>query len=162
MSKYLDMKSRLKLGNGIIISKMIYMINLWGSTRPTWLKKIQVVQNMAARYVTKENRYTRVSTLLNKCKWMSVSQMVAFHSMTLLWKTWNREGFLIMKNKLVRNNYGTFYEIRGRILLTNDSWKRRTVKMWNKMDQNLRLEDNAAVFKGKSKVWIMENIGLRP
>ena len=91
---------------------------------------------------------------------MSVSQMVAFHLMTLLWKTWNREGFSVMKNNLIRNNDGTFCEIRGRILLTNDSWKSRTVKMWNKMDQNLRLEDNAAVFKGKLKVWIMENIGL--
>ena len=162
VSKYLDMKSRLKLANGIIISKMIYMINLWGSTRPTWLKRIQIVQNMAARYVTKENRYTRVSTLLNKCNWMSVSQMVAFHSMVLLWKTWNREGFSVMKNNLIRNNDGTFRVIRGRILLTSDSWKRRTVKMWNNMDQSLRLEDNAAVFKGNLKVWIMEHIGLRP
>ena len=66
VSKYLDMKSRLKLANGIIISKMIYMINLWGSTRPTWIRKIQIIQNMAARYVTRENRYTRISTLLNK------------------------------------------------------------------------------------------------
>ena len=137
------------------------MINLWGSTRPTWIRKIQIIQNMAARYVTRDNRYTRVSTLLNKCKWLSVNKMIIFHSLNLLWKTWYREGFTILKEGLIRNHDGTFCEIKGRILLTNDSWKRRTIKIWNKINTTLRMEDNAATFKAGLKDWILENVKIK-
>ena len=81
--------------------------------------------------------------------------------MNLLQKTWYREGFSILKEGLIRNNDGTFCEIKGRILLTNDSWKRRTIKLWNKMTTTLRMEDNAATFKVGLKDWIQRNVNVR-
>ena len=50
---------------------------------------------------------------------------------------------------MVRGNDGTFCDIKGRILLTNDSWKRRTIRLWNSLSIELRFDDNMASFKKK-------------
>ena len=52
-------------------------------------------------------------------------------------------------------------KFKGRILLTNDSWKRRTVKLWNKMEGRIRLEDNKVAFANSLKIWVLDNVKLR-
>ena len=80
-------KVRLMVANGIFSSKLIFQISLWGGTEDFLLNSLQVVQNKAARFVARRGRYTPVQDLLNQCGWLSVRQLVCYHSIILIYKT---------------------------------------------------------------------------
>ena len=161
VSKYLDSKARLKLANGIIMSKIIYMITIWGSARPSWINAIQRIQNKAARYVTRMNRYTRITKLMKDCKWLSVNQLNTYHSILLLRKVWFNTGFGILRQGLEMDRNGMFKQLPGRINMVRDSWKRRTIVSWNLLPVELRNEMDLSVFKNNLKEPIVLNVKLK-
>ena len=161
VSKYLDTKARLKLANGIIISKIIYMINIWGAARPSWINYIQRIQNKAARYVLKANRYMKISKLLEKCKWLSVNQLNTYHSLLLLRKVWFNTKFGILRQGLRMASDGKFVPISGRINMVRDSWKRRSIVAWNSLPISLRIETEALNFKKELREYVLKNIKQR-
>ena len=61
--------TRLSVANGIFMSKLCYLIQLWGGTEDYLLHALQVIQNRAARAVTRMSWFTPTRVLLNKCKW---------------------------------------------------------------------------------------------
>ena len=61
-------------------SVLIYLIPLWGGTEQYLLKGLQVLQNRAARYVTKQSWYTPTQQLLNQCSGMSAHQFIQYNS----------------------------------------------------------------------------------
>ena len=67
------------------MSKILYVIQIWGSTKITWIRKMQIVQNLAARFVTQMGRHTRREKLLKECKWLSINQLVVYHSLMLMY-----------------------------------------------------------------------------
>ena len=87
ISRVADFKTRKMLADGLFMSKLIYLIPLWGGCEKFLLKSLQVVQNKAARTVTKMGIYTPVQTLLRQCSWLSVYQLVFYHTIILLFKT---------------------------------------------------------------------------
>ena len=76
-----NIKTRLMVANGLIISKLSYLIILWGGTQQYLVKTLQVQQFIAARIVceVKSWRWSR-SQLLGKVGWLSVKQLVFYHS----------------------------------------------------------------------------------
>ena len=86
VGKVANFKSRKMIANGIIISKLIYLIPLWSDCEKYLTKSLQVVQNKAARVVTKCGRRTPIKDMLKQCGWLSVSQLGVYHSLVLLFK----------------------------------------------------------------------------
>ena len=82
-----DFKTRKMVTNGLFISKLAYLMPLWGGCPNYLVNALQVMQNKAARYVTKKNVYTPVKTLLKQCNWLSVHQMIFFHTVVLFYRT---------------------------------------------------------------------------
>ena len=68
-------KIRLMVANGIFCSKLIFQISLWGGTEDYLLDSLQIVQNNAARFVTRRGIYTPVRELLRQCGWLNVRQL---------------------------------------------------------------------------------------
>ena len=68
--------TRLKVANGIFISKLCYLIELWGGCEGYLLTSLQVIQNRAARAVTRKSWFTSTRSLLKDCRWLSVEQLV--------------------------------------------------------------------------------------
>ena len=64
------------IGNGLLMSKLIYLIPLWGGAGSGMLKMLQVAQNSAARYITRSSWYTPKTELMEKCNWLSVKQLI--------------------------------------------------------------------------------------
>ena len=60
---------------------------LWSGCEDYLVNSLQVVQNKAARTVDKLNIFTPTKTLMKVCGWMSVRQLLAYHSLVLLHKT---------------------------------------------------------------------------
>ena len=75
------------LANGLFMSKLIYLMPLWGGCEGFLIRCLQIVQNKAARIVTKRSIFSPTKSLLNECGWLSVHQLVFFHSVVLLFKT---------------------------------------------------------------------------
>ena len=87
ISNVASFKARLMIGNGIFMSKLIFQISLWGGAEDYLLNSLQVVQNKAARFITKKGKYTPIPELLKQCAWLSVRQSIFYHSVILIYKT---------------------------------------------------------------------------
>ena len=87
MLTYCITGARKTIGSGIFMSKLIYLMPLWAGCEEYLVKILQVVQNKAARSVAKLNFSTPIQTLLKTCGWLSVRQLMVYHSVLLLHKT---------------------------------------------------------------------------
>ena len=68
------------------MSKLIYLIQWWGGCSDYLIKFVQILQNRAARLVTKLGWLTPTAVLLHQCGWLSVRQLVHYHSLVLAFK----------------------------------------------------------------------------
>ena len=59
--------TRLSVANGIFMSKLCYLVQLWNGAENYLLKGLQVTQNRAARVVSRMSWFTPTRVLLNKC-----------------------------------------------------------------------------------------------
>ena len=69
IAKFMPKHSRLLLANGLILSKLLYLITVWGGAPASYLKRLQALLNKTDRIVTGLLRKTRTSTLMTECKW---------------------------------------------------------------------------------------------
>ena len=79
-------KTRKMIAEGIIMSNIMYIITVYGSCSEYLKDSLQVVQNTAARCVTGLAWNTSVAVLLLQCGWLSVRQLILFHSMVMVFK----------------------------------------------------------------------------
>ena len=87
ISSRADFDTRLMVANGIIVSKLCYLIQLWGGCEGYLLNSLQVLMNKAARYVTGDRSFISTRKLLLKCNWLSVKQQVFYQTVVMTHKT---------------------------------------------------------------------------
>ena len=81
ISRNAKFDTRLMVASGSVQSKLVYLITLWGGAQQYLLKALQVQQLTAARTVCGMHswRWSK-GKLLKKVGWMSVRQLVEFHT----------------------------------------------------------------------------------
>ena len=157
------------VGNGIFMSKLIYLIPLWGGTTGQILRMLQTVQNRAARCITKNGPYTSTKNLLAQCNWMSVEQLVAYHSIIAVHKI-----LCLKKPKYLYDNLRSSYprctrlassgairmdeKFTADLSLTQSSFRWRGSHLYNEIPAELRMETNISKFKARLKIWIKGSI----
>ena len=67
ISTFANFKTRKMIADGIFISTLVYMIQLWGGSSQSLISCLQIIQNKAARAVTKLGMRTPVKVLLLQC-----------------------------------------------------------------------------------------------
>ena len=83
----LPKQSKLLLANGFVISRITYLISMWGGgVTLKDSKTIQALLNNCARSITNLPRKTRTRTLMVECKWLYFTELVKFHSVLAMWK----------------------------------------------------------------------------
>ena len=171
ISRFSSFKTRKMIANGVIMSRLIYLIQLWGGSSFYLIRMLQILQNRAARLVTKLGWYTPVKTLLLQCGWLSVHQLVHYHSLVLVFKIRdvNKPKYFCdkLKSEFCRETrLATGGGIRKNQKIkhktTQQSFIPRTVDIWNKLPQDLRLTPTLPKFKKKLKLWIIRNIPIQP
>ena len=80
VSQNATMATRLMVANGIFVSKLCYLIQVWGGSDSYLLERLQVLQNRAARAVTGKSWFTSTGRLLKECKWLSIRQLVFYQT----------------------------------------------------------------------------------
>ena len=86
-------QQRKKLADSVIMSRILYGIVVWENmVSRTQLERIQTVQTLTMRwmigdqYRKEDGLYLNRKDLLKKVGWVSVKQLVAYHSLMLIWK----------------------------------------------------------------------------
>ena len=155
------------------MSKLVYLIPLWGGCEKFLIKALQIIQNKAARSVTKLGKFTPVKTLLSQCGWLSVHQLVFFHTVVLLFKTLqNHSPKYLFEMASTELHYRTRAENPGKLRVVADylpeqglnwnSYKWRSVRYWNQLPPEITLITNLQKFKIKLKSWVLVNIDINP
>ena len=179
VSKYASFKSRKMIANGIIMSNLTYLICWWSGCEDYLMNSLQVIQNKAARMVTKCGKRTPIKSLLSQCGWLSVKQLSVYHSLILVYKVLATQSPQYLYMKLSGVQGATFYETRymknkqanqGIVLgddsqatseLARNSFKYRATEKWNILPLEIRSAGKLTEFKRLLKAWVLENVDIK-
>ena len=172
MCKVASFKTRLMIANGIFMSKLIYVIPLWARCENYLINALQVVQNSAARAVTKCNWRTSIKSLLTQCGWLSVYQLGVYHSLIVMYKTLQDKTPRYMHEQVSKDfprntrisSANTIYmgpEVY-KLKLSKNSFKYRASMLWNKLPAELRTIPKLTQFKLKLRNWVIKNVDISP
>ena len=109
LGRQIGQKGRLQLANGLIISKLIYLIPIWGGTHENNIRKVTINCKLRRQICYKYGGENRIKTLMEKCGWFFVTEMVKFHSLVALWKIVRLEKPRNLSEKIRRKNSGRRY-----------------------------------------------------
>ena len=162
LGKKVPLRCRKLIATGLILSKMTYLIPLWGSSTKNYMRKAQAVWNKTARWTTGLNRRTRTKELMVQNNWLTVQEMVRYHSTVLMWKTiYNRKPRHIFNKLDIDENY-KIDQNESRLQFTRRGYRHRTTTHWNEMTEDLRTNQSIASFKKSLKSWIIDRRNQEP
>ena len=143
-----NFKTRLMIGNGIFLSKLLFGIQLYGGSEDFLLNSLQTVMNKAARAIARRDKRTPTRDLLNQLGWMSVRQLVFYHSVLLVFKV-RKTGYPVyFADKLTegytyntRNSQGNVIrmgeQFRAKNSITTKSWRWRGANNFNHLPSEI-------------------------
>ena len=145
------------------MSKLIYLMPLWGGCEDYLVRALQVVQNKAARAITKLNIFTPTRVLLKTCQWMSIRQLLTYHSLLLLHKTLDSR--ITMGGSFTyRTRHAETCTIRqvpgNKKDLYRQDWCWRSINVYNTLPGHVRLETKLNTFKTKLRNWVENNVAI--
>ena len=169
---------------GVFYSKMIYCLqvigNVWGIAQNDQTnrryaaftkednRKLQTLQNQVLRLKTGLSKYSSTTNLLSASGDLSVQQLTAFHTLTLVQKVIHSGKPQYLATKLRLNNNHTRQEItieRNRncnLTLSRGAFLYRATTLFNMLPLELRMKMEPDLFKPKVKSWVKCNILPKP
>ena len=79
-------QTRKMIADGVFMSKLSYLISVWGGCEGYLLNSLQTIQNSVARAVTRKPWTTPTKVLLSECGWLSVRQLAMYHTVVLVFR----------------------------------------------------------------------------
>ena len=145
------------------------MIAVWGGCGAGLRKSLQIIQNKAARFVTKLDWSSSTSILLGQMGWLSVNQLIFYHSVLLVYKVKMNKSPMYIDNMFnwsylynTRQAEGGLIKIMGKPKLdvTRSSFRMRAANQYNQLPTEIRGITTLTIFKSKVKSWIRENVSI--
>ena len=166
-----DFRTKLMVANGIVVSKICYLIQLWGGCEGYLLHTLQVLLNKAARVVTGFSCFTSTRKLLDTCGWLSVKQLVMYQTTIMVHKTFQTSKPLYLHSRLSNeHSYRTRQQTSGCIRMDHsfrykgdiprNSFRCRGANSYNSIPAEIRASLTMVTFKSKLRKWIKINISL--
>ena len=157
------------IADGIITSSLSYAIQIYGGCSEYLLNQLQIQQNIAARYVTKLPWLTSTEDLLTQCGWLSIRQLIKYHSILQFKKILVEKEPSYIYNKVevptrfTRFSNGQKYRDSRSFKKTTTlkSFIPRTLSDWNKLPEEIRINDDLPSFKKQLLVHIKDNIPVK-
>ena len=164
-----DFNTKLMVANGLVMSKVCYLIQLWGGCEGYLLHSLQVQLNKAARLVTGFSCFTSTRKLMERCGWLTVKQLVVFQTTLMVHKTLISGRPHYMTSRLSSDyTYRTRQHSTGSIRmdetfryksdLPQHSFRYRGAHDYNALPPDLRTIRNLEIFKPRLKRWVKSNI----
>ena len=77
---------RNNLAKTLILSRLQYLMPLWGGAGHTYIQKVQTIMNVAARWVSGMGKRTRTSKLMDRVGWFSAKELIRISTALQTWK----------------------------------------------------------------------------
>ena len=151
---------------------------VWVACKGYLESALQVSLNKVARTVTRLDRYTPTTVLMQQCGWMTVKQLKVFHSLVLLQKTLKHQTPSYLYRKVTSGTQG--YATRqaaaqaaadlaagvtthpsvdsSELDLCRSCWAWVSVHWYRQLPPSIRAEKKIDKFKTALKTWVVQNI----
>ena len=150
-----------KIIDTLVISKINYCASVWSNTSDMNIKKIQLIQNCAARLITGLSKYDHISSTLESLNWLPMKEHLLYRDIILTFKCINGLAPSYLCDKFEKRN-----EIHDRDTRNNKklqipqyrttcgqrTFKYRATKIWNALDEQLKSINSINLFKSKLKL----------
>ena len=170
--KYIcEFGTRKIIANGIFMSKLSYMITVWSSCSKELIQCLQVIQNRAAKAITRNDWTVSTEETLRQVGWMSIFQLSHYHTILQIHniKIHRTPEYLSSMydwnyNYPTRQATNELIKPKGipRLDVSKRSFRWRAASQYNQMPQSLTQIEDIGVFKKELKTWIFQNIPLKP
>ena len=156
LSREIALDSRKVLAEGLIVSRILYLLPMWGGTPHKYQRKVQVLMNTAARICTNSARMTSTTTLMQRMNWLTFRELTKYHSLITLWKILRQGVPQYFRGKITLDEDNCTKVVPARILLTGQSFRWRSAHNWNELSQELRDCQSLPRFKRLLKSWLIK------
>ena len=155
------------IANGAVMSRLVYLICVWGGAQEYLLDVLQVQQLTSARTVCGFNsQFWSRKKLLSRVGWLSIRQLIYFHSVLQAHKTiMSRRPASLYKAFSGEYPYRTRNAAMGNIRFaenfqgSTNSFKKRTVIDYNQVPAEV-LRGTVPTVKFKLRNWVKQNVPL--
>ena len=149
--------------SGIFNSVLVYCLPLFGGCNLEHINELQVLQNRAAQIVTHFPPRTNRNMMYDKLKWLTVTQLIFYHTMIAVYKIRQSKEPEYLANFLLRENrLGNIIIPTTKLSLAKRSFVWRGSEDWNSLPQKIRKIGKIGAFKTGVKKWIYCNIPRFP
>ena len=157
---YMSKHDLEKLIHAFISSRLDYCNGLFSGLSKQALRQLQLIQNAAARVLTKTRKFDHITPILRSLHWLPVSHRIDFKIMLLVYKSLNGLGPKYISDMLVP--YETARSLRsseaGLLTVPRVRSKRGEAAFahyattnWNKLPLDTRSAPSLATFKNRLK-----------
>ena len=160
----LDIEMTKTIIQGLVISKMDYCNSLLGGMYSYNMKKLQHIQNAAARIIFCQSKYCHITPLLKELHWLQITEWIDYkiavivfccrkglapnYLSTMIVKSHNRPLRSTTNNNLPVNKFNTTF-------VNNRSFKALGPRIWNNLPDRLRNIEDINIFKAKLKTFLL-------
>jgi len=151
---YLSTRTAIQIYDALIRPHFDYCSQVWDGLYDTYSKRLQRLQNRAARAVTKSNYDIRSKDLLNELNWDTLYLRRKKQKVTLMYKIMNGCAPEYLQNLLSKQE--NHYQLRNneqclKIPKPKTEYMKRSffysTKLWNKLPLDVRQITSIAKFK---------------
>ena len=151
--------TRKTITDGVLNSVLVYCLPLFGGCDAGQVKTIQILQNKAARLVCHAPPWSSRSPLFDKLAWLSVNQLISYHSLISVFKIKRSREPEYLANSLNNENvYRKVIVTNTRLGLATKSFTFRGAQQWNQLPLYLRNTLKIGLYKKGLRKWILANI----
>ena len=158
----LPMRTRNNLAKGLILSRLNYLMPLWGGAPDTLINKVQVLLNTTARWVSGKGRRTRVSKLMEVVGWFSIREQIYISTALQTWKIVHWQRPLRMRDRWTISQDRTITLPGPRLHFSQGCYRWRAALLWNQLSPELREEVSISNFKRMIKRHVLDGRDMDP
>ena len=164
-----DFKTRKMLANGLVMSRFIYLIQVYGNASEYLLRFLQVLQNKVARIVTRLSWDTGTDVMLSQVGWLSIRQLYVYNSLITVFKMTNGGKPEYLKEKFRKDFAYQTRQATGHCFNVHEtpkteksrkSFVHNTTYWWNSLSADMRKTEKLQAFKLDLKKWIKINVPI--
>ena len=152
----LDRKTLLLLTNAFVFSTMYYCSTVWANTSQRNIKKLQLVQNFAARIVLGFKKFDHISQGIKSLNWLTVKERLYFNDAVMVFKCVNNlvpeylADMFVPRSRIhsrVTRSCNLLHIPRCRLSSGQRAFTYRGCKLWNNLPNDLKAAENVNAFR---------------
>lgn len=161
-----------QVANGLIMAKIEYAIQLWGTATQADIDIIQKLANRAAKVVLghKANRWS-IDKIMRNMNWLKVKELISYHQATLIHQILHtgRPEYLYdrlavtsqgVTRSRANDKLGPWPSTTGKTIFTSNIFIARSYKIYNELPGILTIIQSKKLFKIRLRRYLMDNEDL--